>query len=270
MRRRDARALSLGAAMAAGSLLLAGAAGGQSGPGYGESGPLGPNPCIGEDAALLLCPNLQMAKPRELKLSKGKRKLLLRATNDIRSRGEGPLEVRGKRSGRRTMTVRQAIHVKGGGRRFFKTNARLVFYNIPGQGPYWKFNKAARFEIWTLGSDGRRESLIRMGPKLNYCFRDLERTLPSPRSPKKPVYPACSQNPKKRFRTLGTSVGWSDIYPSSYHENWINVRGLRGCFSFVLRADPANHLYENDESDNVGARRIRLPAKRGKVRPCSP
>ena len=110
-----------------------------------------------------------------------------------------------------------------------------------------------------------------MGPKLNYCFRDLKRTLPSPRSPKKPVYPACSQDPKKRFRTLGTSVGWSDIYPSSYHENWINVRGLRGCFSFLLRADPANHLYENDESDNIGARRIRLPATpKGKILSCSP
>ena len=262
------RALTLGVAMATGSLLLAGVAGGQSAPGYGGKGPLGPNPCIGDDAALLLCPNLQMAKPRELKLIKGKGKVLLRATNDIRSRGEGPVEVRGRRSGKRTMTVRQAIRTTGGGRRFFKTNARLVFYNIPGQGPYWKFNKAARFEIWTLGADSRRESLIRKGPKLNYCFRDLERTLPSRRSPKKPIYPACSQDPKKRFRTLGTSVGWSDIYPSSYHENWINVRGLRGCFAFVIRADPANHLYENNEADNVGARRIRLPASKGKVRKC--
>jgi len=259
--------MGLVAAIAAGSLLLAGAAGGQSGPGYGGAGPVGPNPCIGEDAAILLCPNLTMAKPRELKLLKRKGKVLLRATNDIRSRGEGPLEVRGKRSGKRTMTVRQVIRVKGGARRFFKTNARLVFYNIPGQGRYWKFNKAARFEIWTL-ANGRRDSMIRKGPKLNYCFRDLKRTKPSRRSPKRMVYPACSQDPRKRFRTLGTSVGWSDIYPYSYHENWINVRGLRGCFSFVIRADPANHLYENKESDNVGARRIRLPAVRGKVRKC--
>ena len=270
MRGRDARAVIAGAAVVAGSLLAAGAAGGQDDGGYGGSGPVGPNPCIGSDAAALLCPNLQMAKPRALKLVRTKGGVLLRATNDIRSRGEGPLEVHGRRSGRRTMTVRQAIRVKGGGRRFFKTNARLVFYNIPGQGPYWKFHRAARFEIWTLGSDGRRDTLIRMGPKLNYCFRDLERTAPSPRSPRRPVYPACSQDPKKRFRTLGTSVGWSDIYPSSYHENWINVRGLRGCFSFVLRADPANNLYENDESDNVGARRIRLPAVNGKIRRCSP
>jgi hypothetical protein len=256
--------------MVAGSLLLASAAGGQGG-GYGGEGPAGPNPCVGEDAELLLCPNLQMAKPTELYMTKGKGSLLLHATNNIRSRGEGPLEVRGKRSGQRTMTVRQVIHTTEGGRRYFKTNARLVFYNIPGQGPYWKFNKAARFEIWTLGADGERQSLIRMGPKLNYCFRDLERTLPSPSSPKNPVYPACSQDPKKRFRTLGTSVGWSDIYPSSYHENWINVRGLRGCFSFLMRADPANHLYENSEADNTGARRIRLPATRkGKFRRCNP
>ena len=260
--------MTLGAAMVAGSLLLAGAAGGQS-PDYGPNGPAGPNPCIGEDADVLRCPNLRMAKPAGLYMSKGKNgRLRLHATNNIKSRGEGPLEVRGKRSGKRTMTVRQVIYTTGGDRRFFASNGRLVFYNIPGQGPYWKFNKAARFEIWTLGADGKREAVIRMGPKLNYCFRDLKRTKPSPRSPQNPVYPACSQDPSKRFRTLGTSVGWSDIYPASYHENWINVRGLRGCFAFVHRADPANNLYENNEKDNVGARRIRLPARGGKIRGC--
>src|SRR5215207_30637 len=263
MRWRDRRSIVGGGALAM-LLALAAVAAGQDG-GYGDDGPVGPNPCVGEDAPQLRCPNLRMAPPRELYVTKGKGTVLLHAANNIKSRGEGPLEVRGKRIARtRQMTVRQVIHSTDGSRRFFATNARLVFYNIPGQGPYWKFHQAARFELWSVDRQGRREDLVRIGPKLNYCFRDLERTKPSSRSPRHPVYHACSQDPTKRYRTLGTSVGWSDIYPSTYYQNWINIRGLRGCFAFVHRADPKNLLYENIESDNIGGRHIRLPI-RGEV-----
>ncbi len=248
-----------------GSLLAVSAAGGD----YGDQGPVGPNPCLEAGADQLLCPNLRMAPPKELYLTSGKGKVLLHATNNIASRGTGPMEVRGKRiPGTRRMTVRQAIHTTAGGRRFYPTNARLVFYKVPGYGTYWKFHLAARFEIWSLYGNGRRDEMVRKGPKLNYCLRDLERTKPGPRSPPSAVYPGCSQDPNKQYRTLGTSVGWSDIYPSDYYQNWINVRGLRGCFAFVMRADPANLLYESNEGDNTGARHIRLPVKGGKIRGC--
>jgi hypothetical protein len=266
MRRWDRRAIGAGGAVAA-LLGSAAIAAGQDG-GYPGGGAIGPNPCVGAEATELRCPNLRMAPPKELYVTRGKGKVLLHATNNIKSRGEGPLEVRGKRiPGTKRMRVRQMIYTTAGTRDSYATNARLVFYNIPGQGPYWKFHLAARFEIWSLDGQDRRKQLVRKGPKLNFCFRDLERTKPSPRSPKGPVYPACSQDPSKRYRTLGTSVGWSDIYPSSYYQNWINVRGLRGCFAFVHRADPSNLLYENDEGDNTDGRRIRLPIK-GRIRGC--
>jgi hypothetical protein len=228
-----------------------------------------PNPCLGTAAATLLCPDLLMAPPSEMFVSRKGGRLLLHATNDIRSRGEGPLEVRGARNGKRTMSVRQAIHNTAGKRKLFETDGRLVFYDIPGQGPYWKYHEAARFELWSLGSAGARESLVRTGPKLDYCFRDLEHTQPSKRSPRKAVYPGCSQNPRKRGRTLGTSVGWSDVYPSDYYQNWVSVKGLSGCFEFVHRADPDNYIFENVETNNEGSRRVRLPPpRRGKIRGC--
>lgn len=257
--------MALAASAAAALGALATPAAGQ----YPGGGPVAPNPCMGPDAAALLCPDLQMAPPREMFTSKGGGKILLHATNDIRSRGEGPLEVRGTRISKRQMSVRQAIHRRSGKPKLFDTNARLAFYDIPGQGPYWKFHFAALFEVWSLDSAGNRLERVRKGPKVNYCFRDLERTKPSARSPREMVYPACSQDPRKRKRTLGTSVGWSDIYPSTYYQNWINVKGLRGCFDFVLTADPQNNLYENDEANNAGSRRIRLPAtNKGEVRGC--
>jgi hypothetical protein len=224
-----------------------------------------PNPCVGAAAANLNCPDLLMAPPSRMYARGGR----LHAENDIRSRGEGPLEIRGTRSGKRTMSVQQAIYNVAGKRKLFETDGLVVFYNIPGQGPYWKFEDAASFELWSIGPDGERAERVRVGPKLTYCFRDLEHTKPSKRSPRKAVYPACSQNPKRRSRTLGTSVGWSDVYPADYYENWISVKGLSGCFDFVHRADPENYLFENDETNNANSRRVQLPpGKMGKVRDC--
>lgn len=226
------------------------------------------NPCAGELAPTLRCPDLRMGPPSGLFTSSGGGKVLLHAANDIRSRGEGPLEVRGRRTSKRYMSVRQAIYDRRGKARLYDTPARLVFYNIPGQGRYWKFQFAALFQIWSLDGDGRRAELVRKGPKVSYCFRDLKRTA-SGRGPRKRVYPACSQRARIKKRTLGTSVGWSDIYPSSYYQNWIDVKGLRGCFDFVMVADPRDFLFEANEENNDGSRRVRLPAsKNGRVGKC--
>ena len=39
-----------------------------------------------------------------------------------------------------------------------------------------------------------------------------------------PVYPACNQDPAASASTLGTSVGWSDIYPADYDRQWVRRR----------------------------------------------
>ena len=260
-KRTAAGAAGLGAAAV---LALAAPVEGQ----YPAPAAAGPNPCVGERAALLLCPDLLMARPSDLYTTYGGGKVLLHATNDIRSRGEGPLEIRGKRIRKRRMSVRQAIRTTRGKYNLYDTNARLVFYNIPGQGPYWKFHFAALFQIWSLDGNGNRAELVRKGPKVNYCFRDLVHTDPGRRSPANRKYPGCSQVGSLKRRTLGTSVGWSDVYPSTYYQNWINVKGLRGCFQFAMTADPQNHLFENDEQNNTGSRRVLLPPRGGRIRSC--
>jgi hypothetical protein len=267
---RDRRRLAGGAATLAAACSVALLGAGTAGAQYPEQPQVErPNPCVGAAAANLLCPDLQMAPPSRLFVSGKRGRLRLHARNDIRSRGEGPIEIRGTRTAKRTMSVRQAIHNRAGKRKLFETDGLIVFYDIPGQGPYWKFEEAARFELWSLDAGGGRTELVRVGPKLTYCFRDLEHTKPSKRSPRKAVYPACSQNPRARSRTLGTSVGWSDVYPADYHENWISIKGLSGCFDFVHRADPDNYLFENNEANNQNSRRVQLPPpKRGKVRSC--
>ena len=230
-----------------------------------------PNPCLDEaKARRLLCPDLEMSPPFNMFVSRTRGgDVRLHAGNSIDSVGRGPAELRGRRTSRWKMRARQAVYRRGGGRRMLDTGARLVFKAIPGQYRYWKFFRAARFELWRLDARGRRKKLVRVGPKVSYCLRDLQRRNPQlRRSPRRFHYPACSQDFGRKRVTLGTSVGWSDVYPSTYHEQWLNVTGLRGCFAYVHIADPRNGIYESNERNNEGETVVRLPWRGEERRGC--
>ena len=220
------------------------------------------NPCIGPEARSLRCPDLVMRQPYGLYTDRLTRAghTVLRAGNVIDSIGAGPAELHGRRIGPRFMSATQRIHTRFGGRLIVSTGARLQFKFAHQSRYWWKFYDAARFELWRVDADGERTRLVRTGPKVSYCLRDLTRTRPRlRRSPRRPVYPACSTRSRARSVTLGTSIGWADIYPPAYPEQWIDVTGLRGCFAYVHMADPANRIYESDEDNNEAQVIVRLP-----------
>jgi hypothetical protein len=219
------------------------------------------NPCLGPEAAHLLCPDLRIGTPSEMYVSTYGGRTLLHATSDVESRGRGPMEVRGQRDGPKSMKVTQRIYKAGGGHITVRTHASLVFADVGEYfgGSYWKVHQLARFELRKVRPDGALGPTVRTSPKLNYCLRDLERTRPGRRSPVHPVYPGCNQDPSIRHDVLGTSVGWSDIYPADYDKQYIDVSGLRGCFVFQMTVDPKHLLFESDENDNSSRRRVRLP-----------
>jgi hypothetical protein len=219
------------------------------------------NPCTGPEAAHLLCPNLEIGTPSEMYVEDYEGKTLLHATSDVQSRGRGPMEVRGQRDGPKSMKVNQRIYKVGGGHITVRTDASLRFTDVGEYfgGSYWKVHQLARFTLRKVDGDGALGPVLRTSPKLNYCLRDLERTHPGRRSPATRHYPACDQDPSIRRDTLGTSVGWSDIYPADYDKQYIDVSGLRGCFVFTMTVDPKHLLFESDERDNSSHRRVRLP-----------
>jgi hypothetical protein len=227
------------------------------------------NPCLAPGAERLRCPDLVMRRPYGLytdRLTKAGH-TVLRAGNVIDSAGAGPAELHGVRIGPRFMRARQRIYTRDGGRIGIRTGARLQFKFAHQQLYWWKFYKAARFELWRLDDAGQRIRRVRTGPKVAYCLRDLGRTRPwLRRSPRRRVYPACSTNARAQRVTLGTSVGWADIYPPAYPEQWIDVTGLRGCFAYVHTADPENGIHESDEDNNVAQVIVRLPFVRGRTR----
>jgi hypothetical protein len=220
------------------------------------------NPCAAPGSGHLLCPNLRIGRPSDLYVeAAGDGRMLLRATSDVKSRGRGPIELRARRNGRRSMRVNQRIYRAGGGHVTVRTRATLHFTDVGDAfgGYFWKVHRLADFELWSVGRHHRLWHRVRVGPKTNYCLRDLERTRPGRRSPRGPHYPGCKQSAQARRVTLGTSVGWSDVYPADYDRQWIDVAGLHGCFAFVMKVDPRNLFFESNERDNVARRLVHLP-----------
>jgi hypothetical protein len=280
--RTSRKLLAISAALAL-AALSGGAAAIAGGGGVAAQSPANDgNPCTGPGSGELLCPDLRVGPAEDLYVERhggggygggggyyrAGRQVRLHAGNDIRSRGRGPIELRGRRYKRNWMRANQAIHRVGGGVRVFRTEVRLHYYFVGSRfgGYWWKVRDPLSMEIWSLDERGRPLRRVRQGPKVFYCFRDLERTRPGARSPRRRVYPACSQDASLQRTRMGTSVGWSDIYPADYDRQWVDVAGLRGCYAFVMRVDPKNLMYESNEDNNRSARIVRLPYRQGPQR----
>ncbi|HVW17635.1 MAG TPA: hypothetical protein VHB30_05255 [Solirubrobacteraceae bacterium] len=231
--------------------------------------PVDPNPCH-HPALHLLCPDWVMSRPTDLHLRRtASGRVLLQMTNSLVNVGAGPVKFVGTRYSETDMYARQVIRRSGGRPAMtFRTGARLHYTYVDyRRGNYWKFAHAARFELWRLDGGGRRTERVAIGPKLDYCNRDLVRRRGDlPGSPPARVFGACSQDPEARTVTLGTSVGWVDRYPWTYPSNWIDVTGRRGCFAILMRADPNGTVWEADEANNASSKVVRLPFRHGAQR----
>jgi hypothetical protein len=227
-----------------------------------------PNPCH-EPGLALRCPDLVMAPPSHLRVARSpsKRHVVLRMENRIVNLGAGPAELFGERVSLSEMRARQVVADAAGRRYRIVTGAELYYKSVPTRGgSYWKFKDAARFELWAIDLAGRRTTLVRTGPKHDYCLRDLDRVRGGPTVRRRRFFGACNQRAGTRQVTLGTSVGWADVYPSTYPDNWIDVTGLSGCFAVVHRADPGNGIFESNEDNNASSTIVRLPYKPGPQR----
>ncbi|MEJ7826021.1 MAG: lysyl oxidase family protein [Solirubrobacteraceae bacterium] len=207
------------------------------------------------------CPDLVLRPPSDLRLIRSRSgRLRLGSRNRLVNRGAGPLYLIGRRDKRRTMKVSQRIYSVSGAHRTYRLkDMRFDFWFIPGQGRYWKLRDALRFELRT--TDGPVERLVKVGRKTRFCMRDLIKVpvLPGPRGR---VFGGCSQSSKARSTRMGISVGWMESYPSGYHEQYVDVTGLRGCYVLRQIADPRQHVMESDESNNMSQVRVRLGGRR--------
>ena len=177
---------------------------------------------------------------------------LLRAGNSIDNIGRGPAELHGRRIGPRFMRARQRILLRGEQAPDHGEEGRPapVQARPPGL-HWWKWYNAARFELWRVDGRGQPHAA-----RARRAQGGLLPARPPAHAPGRAVVaherglPGLRHLPAPQRVTLGTSPGWSDIYPPSYPEQYIDVSGLRGCFAYVHIVDPNNVIYETNEDNN--------------------
>ena len=178
------------------------------------------------------------------------------------------MELRGRRNGWHTMRTNQRIYKAGGGHITVPSRATLHFTDVGTYfgGSYWKVHQLAHFELRRV-APATAASATWSAPARSSTTACATSSAPGPAAARPPYrhYPGCNQNPFQRpGHVLGTSVGWSDIYPAAYHKQWINVAGLRGCFAYRMTVDPKDHLFESNENDNTSPA-PRPPALHGRT-----
>ncbi|MCW3011747.1 MAG: hypothetical protein JWO90_2151 [Solirubrobacterales bacterium] len=234
-------------------------------------------PCTVPERAVA-CPDLVMRRPYGMRLVRTPKRALLAATNAIVNVGEGPLEIRARRRniGEDQMTTRQVLRpaLPGGAAQVLPATGSVDFFDTRTRGRYWKYQGAASFTLRPIAADGTVGRIRRTGDKVDYCFRDLTKVRrldgagAYPGTPRARVFGACSTTDRALALTLGTSVGWADIYPWDYPQNSIDVTSLTGCFLYTLKADPKDELEELREDNNTGSVVVRLPWRGPGARGC--
>jgi hypothetical protein len=127
---------------------------------------------------------------------------------------------------------------------------------------HWHVLDIARYEL-------RREAtgeLVAHSRKVGFCFTDTRLAFPSVVSPPAAIYPIGSAKPTgcDSNATQGISPGWADLYSFALPGQELRVGRLpRGRYCLTSRADPLDLIQELDEDNNV--RRVRLALRPRKL-----
>ncbi len=201
-------------------------------------------------------------RPRPRRTRAGCRSCARRTRSTRRRR---PRRAQGKRKG--GSRWRHAAGLDRGSVADLDTGAKLAFKFVPGQGRYWKFRDAAQFELWDLDAR-RRPHAAGRGRSEAGLLPARPRAQPSADEGLAEPAPARAA---ARTRTddghARASVGWSDVYPSSYHQNWIELDHLP---SRLLRLRPHRRPEERHLRAERGEQRgldSRLPDQGGSYKP---
>lgn len=112
---------------------------------------------------------------------------------------------------------------------------------------HFHYQDFASYGLRRLGPDGRPDyssaGLVGASEKVSFCLMDS--TPVADDAVPVPTYAAC--NPIRQ----GISPGWADIYTSDLPGQEISIDGLAdGSYALVVTMDPADHLFESDDTDN--------------------
>jgi hypothetical protein len=166
-----------------------------------------------------------------------------------------------------TMRAAQRVRLAGGGARTYPGVGSLRYTYSPSHA-HWHLLDFQRYEL-RRASD---HSLVVRDHKSGFCLTDrwARRVAVLPGSPRRPLFTdyCARSDPHAMFVIQGTSVGYSDVYPSDFHGQNLDVtRVPAGVYELVHRANPRLLLRELRYENDGASLRIRISWPGGRAHP---
>lgn len=198
----------------------------------------------------VLLPDLRMLPPADFTIETTPDNIrLLRLTNYIMNWGPGQLEILGVSDpvSQRTVVTQHLYRVNG----TFTNRPAGIFVFHPSH-DHWHLENFARYEIWSLTSEGVLNENVALAAKVSYCLRDTGRsTLPG--APANPLYLECLD------KLQGISVGWIDSYEYDIPDQTVDITALAdGVYAVRCIVDPGDLFLETNENNNTSLSYIHI------------
>ncbi len=242
----------------------------------GTATPLGLPPLAGDPQPrpvrprpLELLPDLEQRPPSDLSIhteQRGSRRHFLlgfdSATDNL---GDGPITLVASRRNRSTsiMSVSQRVQLASGALRTYR-KVGVLRYVYASTHSHWHVMDFQRYELRRLVD----HALVVRDRKSGFCLADHWAHAPGyqPNEPPRPVFRSYCQrgNPNALSVLQGTSVGYTDKYPSHFHGQNLDLTGVpKGNYLLVNRANPELLMRELRYENNAASMRIRLTWQKG-------
>ena len=229
-----------------------------------------------EPRIVQLLPDFEQRPPTDLSINtviRGHRRHFLlgfdSATDNI---GLGPVVITARRSSRRTpfMRAAQVVRLGAGGRRQTFPRVGVLRYVYSSTHSHWHVMGFQRYEL-RRASDN---ALLLRDRKSGFCLADHYAHAPGNflNEPRGPVYTSyCEQGrPEAMSVNQGTSVGYTDRYPSHFHGQNLDLTGVKaGKYLLIHRANRRFLFRELRYENNAASLLVRISWPNGRRRPPS-
>jgi Lysyl oxidase/WD40-like Beta Propeller Repeat len=212
-----------------------------------------------------LLPDFEQRPPADLSIrtvvAGNRRRFLLGFDSATDNIGLGPVVITARRASRRVpfMRAAQVVRLAAGGRRQTFARIGLLRYVYSPTHSHWHVMGFQRYEL-RRASD---HALLLRDRKSGFCLADHYAHAPGNffNEPRGPVFKGyCEQGrPEAMAVHQGTSVGYTDRYPSHFHGQNLDLTGVaRGEYVLIHRANRSFQFRELRYENNASSLRIRI------------
>jgi hypothetical protein len=227
-----------------------------------------------EPRVVQLLPDFEQRQPTDLSIrtvTGGHRRHFLlgfdSATDNV---GLGPVVITARRATRRVpfMRAAQVVRLAAGGRRRTYPRVGVLRYVYSATHSHWHVMGFQRYEL-RRASDN---ALLLRDRKSGFCLADHYAHAPGNflNEPRSPVYTGyCEQGrPQAMAVNQGTSVGYTDRYPSHFHGQNLDLTGVKaGTYLLIHRANRRYLFRELRYENNAASLLLRISWPNGRRRP---